>query len=267
MHRTELEGSSMAESQSKKLSMLDQRTQTDKDRQFEVEMESYFARSLGSNVDKLRSFTKYVPRQELTRFLAKHALFEKTLKTHGHIIECGVFLGAGLMTWAQLSAIYEPVNHVRRIVGFDTFTGFPEVTERDQGDNVDYAEAGGLGVPSLKDIKEAIGLYDLNRPIGHIPRVELVAGNAMETIPAYVRDNPHVVVALLFLDFDLYEPTKLALETFLPRMPRGAVLAFDELDDAAWPGETLAVLDTIGIRNLRVERFPYMSQLSYAVLE
>lgn len=75
------------------------------------------------------------------------------------------------------------------------------------------------------------------------------------------------MVALLFLDFDLYEPTKLALETFLPRMPRGAVLAFDELDDAAWPGETLAVLDTIGIRNLRVERFPYMSQLSYAVLE
>jgi hypothetical protein len=171
------------------------------------------------------------------------------------------------MTWAQLSAIYEPVNLARRIVGFDTFTGFPELTEKDQGDSPDCAVAGGLAAHSLKDIQEAIGLYDLNRPIGHIPRVELVAGDAMETIPAYVRNNPHVVVAMLYLDFDLYKPTKLAIETFLPRMPRGAVLAFDELDDAAWPGETLAVLDTIGIRDLRIGRFPYMSQLSYAVLE
>jgi hypothetical protein len=45
------------------------------------------------------------------------------------------------------------------------------------------------------------------------------------------------------------------------------VLAFDELNQAFWPGETLAVLETIGLRNLRIQRFPYMPQLSYAVLE
>ena len=48
---------------------------------------------------------------------------------------------------------------------------------------------------------------------------------------------------MLFLDFDLYEPTRVALEHFLPRMPNGAVLAFDELDNPLWPGETLAMLE------------------------
>jgi len=247
--------------------MLDQRKQTDKDCEFLAGMESHFARSLGTNVDKLRNFTKYVPRQELARFLAKHALFEKILHTHGHIIECGVFLGGGLMTWAQLSAVYEPVNHTRRVVGFDTFTGFPELSDKDKGDNLAYAQPGGLASHAYEDLQECIRLFDLNRPIGHIPRVELVAGDAVHTIPAYLQKNPHLVVAMLYLDFDPYEPTKLAIETFLPRMPKGAVLAFDELNDAAWPGETLAVLEAIGIRNLRIERFPYMSQLSYASLE
>jgi len=257
----------MTDSKSEEFSMRDSRNQTDKDLEFRLRMESYFGRSLGTNVDKLWNFTKYVPRQELARFLAKHALFEKVLHVHGHIIECGVYLGAGLMTWAQLSAIFEPVNHIRRLVGFDTFTGFPGLSDKDKSDDVVQARPGGLATHAYDDLMECLQLYDLNRPVGHIPRVELEVGNAMETIPTYLQKNPHVVVAMLYLDFDLYEPTKLAIESFLPRMPKGAILAFDELDQAVWPGETLALLDTIGIRNLRIERFPYNPQLSYAVLD
>ncbi len=257
----------MVDKTGEKFSMLDPRTQTERDCEFARGMESYFPRSLGTNVDKLRNFAKYVPRQELTRFLAKHELFRHVVRIHGHIVECGVFLGCGLMTWAQLSAIYEPVNHTRRVIGFDTFTGFPGMSGKDKGDNLDCAVPGGLATNAYEDLQECIRLYDLNRPIGHIPRVELVAGDAVGTIPTYVQNNPHVVVAMLYLDFDLYEPTKLAIQTFLPRMPKGAVLAFDELNDAAWPGETLAVLETAGLRNLRIQRFPFMPQLSYAVLE
>ena len=97
--------------------------------------------------------------------------------------------------------------------------------------------------------------------------MELVVGDAMKTIPEYLQKNPHLVVAMLYLDFDLYEPTKLAIETFLPRMPKGAVLVFDELNQSQWPGETLAVMDTIGLRNLQIQRFPFTPQLSFAVLE
>jgi hypothetical protein len=187
---------------------------------------------------------------------------------HGYIIECGVFLGAGLMTWAQLSAIYEPVNHVRRVVGFDTFEGFVGISEKDLSQNsLEFKKIGGLATNAYDDLQECIRLYDLNRPIGHIPRIELVAGDATKTIPEYVQKNQHLVVAMLYLDFDLYEPTKVALETFLPFMPKGALIAFDELNQAAWPGETQAVFETIGLRNLRIQRFPYASALSYAILD
>lgn len=257
----------MADRPIEQFSMLDPRHQTDLDRQFARELDGYFSRSLGTNLDKLRNFAKFAPRQALSIFLAKHELFQRVLRVHGHIIECGVFLGAGLMTWAQLSAIYEAYNHVRRVVGFDTFRGFLSIHAKDIGENVEYAVEGGLATNAYEDLQECIRLYDLNRPIGHIPRAELVMGDAMQTIPDYLKKNPHVVVAMLYLDFDLYEPTKLAIEAFLPRMPKGAILAFDELAQSAWPGETRAVLDTVGLRNLRLQRFPFTPQISFAVLE
>jgi len=254
-------------STSENFSMLNPEHQTEKDIAYSNALDEYFGKSIGTNVDKLRNFTKYVPRQTLTTFLAKHALFKNILSVHGYIIECGVFLGAGLMTWAQLSAIYEPVNHVRRVVGFDNFEGFVEISEKDLSQNaLEFKKIGGLATNAYDDLQECIRLYDINRPIGHIPRVELVAGDAIKTMPEYVQKNKHLVVAMLYLDFDLYEPTKVALETFLPFMPKGAVIAFDELNQTAWPGETQAVLETVGLRNLRIQRFPYASALSYAIL-
>lgn len=248
-------------------SMLDQNSRTNQDQAYETGMASYFPASMGQDLDKLRSFAKYVPRQTISHFLAKHELFQKAPYVHGHIVECGVFLGAGLMTWANLSVIYEPVNHTRRIVGFDTFDGFPDLSEQDAAGSTNYAKAKGLAVDSFADLQECIRLYDLNRPIGHIPRVELIRGDACKTIPQYLADNRHLVVAMLYLDFDIYEPTKAAIETFLPRMPKGSIIAFDELNQAAWPGETLAVLESVGLRSLRIQRSPITSSLSYAVLE
>lgn len=250
-----------------KFSMLVPQNQTENDVTYSREMEKYFDQSLGTNMDKLRNFTKFVPRQTLSNFLAKHEVFQHILNVHGSIIECGVFLGGGLMTWAQLSAIYEAVNHVRRVVGFDTFTGFPKIGEEDSTRNPGYAVQGGLATNAYDDIKEAVRLFDLNRPVGHIPRVELVVGDAVKTIPQYLEDNQHLVVAMLYLDFDLFEPTQVAIKTFLPRMPKGAVIVFDELNQSAWPGETRAVLETVGLRNLRIRRFPYTPQLSYAILD
>lgn len=241
--------------------------QTEQDRRYFEGLNNYFSSSLGNNIDKLRNWSKFVPRQEIGRFLVKNALFQKVCDVHGYIIECGVYLGGGLMSWAQLSALYEPLNHVRRIVGFDTFEGFPTLHENDIGADPSYAYKGGFKARAYSDLQECIRLFDLARPLGHIPRIELVPGNALTTIPSFVRENPHLLVALLYLDFDVYEPTKVALENFLPVMPKGSIIVFDELNQKLWPGETRAVTDTIGIRNLRIQRFPFQPQMSFAVLD
>ena len=242
--------------------------QRPQDDEYYKRLNEYYASSAGSNVDKLRAFPKFVPVAELGRFLARSRIFERVLTVPGSVVECGVFGGGGLMTWATLSAILEPLNHVRRVIGFDTFEGFVATGPKDAASASNpNAVPGGLAADMAEDIAQSAAIFDLYRPLGHIGKVELVRGDALTTIPRYLDENPHLVVSLLYLDFDLYEPTRAALEHFLPRMPRGGVLVFDELNEKAWPGETLAVLETVGLSNLRITRLPFATQVSYAVLD
>jgi hypothetical protein len=172
--------------------------------------------------------------------------------------------GFGVMTWAKLSAILEPVNLTRRIYGFDTFAGFPTLSEADRAAASQHVRLGDLYADSYDELLELVAAHDSTRFIGHIPKVSLIKGDACQTIPAFVKDSPHVVVSLLFMDFDLYEPTRVALETFLPRMPKGAIVAFDELDNPMWPGETVAMLEVLDRYKLRIERLPFDPYIGFA---
>jgi hypothetical protein len=215
---------------------------------------------------KLETFPKYVKRQNLTRFLALYELYKKALPAKGSIVECGVFRGFGVMTWAKLSAILEPVNLTRRIYGFDSFAGFPNVSLVDTVGIADTVSIGDLYADSEQELLELAKINDSTRFLGHIPKVQLIRGDATETIPDFVKSNQHLLVSLLFLDFDLYEPTKAALKHFLPRMPKGAVLAFDELDNPLWPGETLAMLEECGAGKLKIQRLEFDPYIGFAII-
>jgi hypothetical protein len=213
---------------------------------------------------KLENFPKYVRRQNLTRFLALYELAKLALPVKGSIVECGVFQGFGTMTWAKLSAILEPVNLTRRIYGFDTFEGFPSVSETDKVGIAKDVKRGDLFADSEAELLELAKINDSTRFLGHIEKVKLIRGDATETIPDFVKQNPHLLISLLFLDFDLYEPTKVALEHLVPRMPAGAVIAFDELDNPLWPGETLAMLEHFADRKIEIKRFDFDPYIGYA---
>jgi hypothetical protein len=215
---------------------------------------------------KLENFTKYVRRQHLKRFLAMYEIFKLILPIKGSIVECGVFKGFGVMAWAKLSTMLEPENFTRRIYGFDTFAGFPSVSEKDKNPIEKHA-IGSLYANSYNELTELIIEYDHDRFLGHLDKIKLIKGDVIQTIPKFIIDNSHLVVSLLFLDMDLYEPTKAAVEHFLPRMPKGAVIAFDEIDNPMWPGETNAVLDSIGINNLKLQRLEWDPYISYAIIE
>lgn len=217
--------------------------------------------------EKMENFPKYVRRQNLTRFLALYEIFKQVVDVKGSIIECGVHQGFGVMSWAKFSAILEPVNLTRRIYGFDSFGGFPEISDKDLSPVGADVKTGDLLADSYEEIKELAAAHDSTRFLGHIPKVELIRGDATETIPKFLEDNPHILVSLLFLDFDLYEPTKVAIDNFLARMPKGAVIAFDELDNPIWPGETLALLDSAGANNLRLKRLPFDPYIGFATID
>lgn len=216
---------------------------------------------------RLENFPKYVRRQNLTRFMALYEIFKRVLNVKGSIVECGVNRGFGVMTWAKLSAIMEPVNLMRRVYGFDTFAGFPSTSEKDMSSASSHVKVGDLYSDSFDELQELCAINDSTRFLGHVKKVELIRGDATQTIPQFVADHPHVLVSLLYMDFDLYEPTKVALEHFVKRMPKGAIIAFDELDNSLWPGETVAMLEHFADRPLRIERLDFDPYIGFAVLD
>jgi hypothetical protein len=229
-------------------------------------LESIFVNCPDRIETKLENFPKYVRRQHLKRFIAMYEIFKLILPVKGSIVECGVFRGFSVMAWAKLSTILEPENLTRRIYGFDSFDGFPSVSEQDRT-GVGVAEQGDFQASSYDELLELIRAYDQDRFLGHIPKVQLIRGDATKTIPEFLQQNSHTLVSLLFLDFDLYEPTKVALEQLVPRMPKGSVLAFDDLDNPIWPGETKALLDTLPANRLKIRRLEWDPYIGYAILE
>lgn len=225
-----------------------------------------FEENASSWETKMENFPKYVRRQNLTRFLALYEIFKKVLDVKGSIVECGVNHGYGVMSWCKFSAILEPVNLTRRIYGFDTFAGFPSLSEKDRSSHSTGVKKGDLSADTKAELERLSEIHDSTRFLGHIPKLTLIEGDAVQTIPQFIEENPHLVVSLLFMDFDLYEPTRVALEHFLPRMPNGAVVAFDELDNPLWPGETQAMLEFMGEHRFRLNRCPFDPYIGYAVL-
>lgn len=229
------------------------------------EYAEYFENSKLPTINKLQNFTKYVRRQDLSRFLAKNELYNLQLDISGSIVECGTYMGGGAMTFAQLDSINAPYNHNRKVIVFDTFEGFPSVSLKDTNSEIDYKKGDLATLDNMEDeLGKAIELYDKNRPLNHISKVELVKGDAIISIPNYIKENQHLMISLLYLDFDIYEPTKVAIENFITRMPKGSIIAFDELNTKNFPGETLALLETIGIKNLNLKKTKYDSYISYA---
>jgi hypothetical protein len=244
--------------------------QTEGDRNYASAMESHLkAQAERQTLSAISNgFAKYAKRQEITRFLIRNELFRQIVDVQGSIAECGVLAGHGLMTWAQLSAIYEPVGGAfRQVFGFDTFAGFPSVDERDlEGKAKLDWKAGDLANDSFADLQKCIELFDMNRFLPQFPKVELVKGDFTQSAVTFLAENPHVLFSILYLDFDLYEPTLKALELFLPRCAKGAIVAFDEVNHPIWPGETLAMLKAVDLPSVRLKKFPYEPNVSYFVV-
>ncbi|MAH88344.1 MAG: dTDP-6-deoxy-L-hexose 3-O-methyltransferase [Kiloniella sp.] len=209
-------------------------------------------------------FALTAKRRDMLAFITRYELFKLIADRPGVIIELGVQHGQGLMSFAHIVSNVEPNHVARRIYGFDTFEGFPAV------DGVDKASGGRNARPgrlksNLARLKQAIKDHDQDRFLGQVPRVELVAGDVEQTLPAFIQANPQLLVALVYVDLCLYRPTTAALQALWPLMPKGSVMAFDQLAFPEFPGETRAVLEVIGADALDLRRFNFESQVSYLV--
>lgn len=205
----------------------------------------------------------YIERMHLSRILLMHELYKRIIKVPGAIAEFGVRWGQNVALFNAFRGMYEPYNYTRKIIGFDSFSGFPSVSAEDGASG--KVSEGDYGVSEgwQQKLDELLQHHETLSPLPHLRKSELVAGDATQTFPKYLEAHPELIVALAYFDFDIYQPTKECLTLLMPRLPKGALVVFDELNCPEFPGETLAVEQVLGIRNLRLERDPNNPYVSW----
>lgn len=207
----------------------------------------------------------YLTRQSLSRINFIQEIYNKILPVHGVIMEFGVRWGQNMALFSNLRGMHEPFNYNRKIIGFDTFSGFPSVSVEDGGG----VKPGDYGVTNnyMDELNGLLEFHEQNSPVPHKSKFELVKGDAIITFPDYLGRHPETIVALAYFDFDLYAPTKVCLENLLPYLTRGSILAFDELNCPEFPGETVAVREVLGISKYAIRRSEGSPLTSYCVIE
>lgn len=183
-------------------------------------------------------------RYSMTTVVRQWALIQAIEHIHregidGDIVECGVWRGGNLV----IAAITQRrLGRSGTIWGYDTFEGMSAPTEADRSLYDDEAAAA-----TFKKTQMAEGSDWCYSPIDEVKAnlvrheadadVRLVKGKVEDTLvdPANLPER----IAILRLDTDWYESTKIELEVLYPRLVPGGVLIIDDFGD--WAGAKLAV--------------------------
>lgn len=167
-----------------------------------------------------------------SRFLYFYRLVERTAAVPGDVVECGVGQGWSLLALAL--ALRDRCS-ARALWGFDTFEGFPDVSEADRSPRA--PQPGDYAVPMTRVLQrlQAAGIDDVYVR----GRLTLVKGAFADTL----RHPEPAAISLLNLDVDLYDSYRVCLEALWPRVVPGGIVTFDEYVREApnYPGAARAI--------------------------
>jgi hypothetical protein len=209
----------------------------------------------------------YLRSTVVAKILYLDELYAQILPLPGVVMEFGCWWGANLALFSSLRAVHEPYNYSRRVVGFDTFAGYQSLSDKDGKSDFVVEGAYSVSAEYLPHLRGVMDYHEAENPMSQIRKYELVPGDVTRTVPDYFRAHPECVVALAYLDMQLYEPTRAALEGIVPHLVSGSVVAIDELNCPDFPGETTAVKEILGFRKHRFRRSKFLPDRTYVVIE
>lgn len=220
------------------------------------------------NLEMFNSFSKFMSPNVYKRYLQRYELYKLTKNIVGSIFECGVGGGGGLFNWILCKEILEPYNHTKKIVGFDTFSGFSSIHSKDKPKKIknNNLKKMGLNYNNYEEIKNLVRNANKNSPLPHIEMYKCIKGDISKTLPKYLKENPETFISILYLDMDMYEPTLEALKSSYKNMSKGSIICFDEINHEFWPGESLAVKDFFDIKKIKINKFSFDSTAGYIII-
>lgn len=208
----------------------------------------------------------YTRSSVVAKYYYLNELYRHIIKLPGVVMEFGTWYGQNMVQFLNLRAIYEPYNYTRRVIGFDTFTGYRGISAVDGTDP--FVKKGNYTTPRsyLAYLSDLLDYHEKENPLAHVKKYELIPGDAAITIKKYFKKHPETIVSLAYFDMQLYKPTKTCLAAILPHLIKGSVIAMDELNAPEFPGETRAFDEVIGLTKYPIYRSEYLPDRSYAIV-
>ena len=223
---------------------------------------------------KINNLGLYIKTGSLAHILFMNEAYNLIKNIPGIIMEFGVWYGANLILFENLRAIHEPFNKLRKIVGFDTFNGYPAKSRSSEDLSAEKAGYLDKDIYALdKDytnfLKDTIEFHENNNVLNHIKKNEIVKGNVEDTLPIYLKDNPSTVIAFVYLDLALFKSTKFVIENILPYLIKGSVIMFDEFNHPSIHGDTLSFRECILKRGLdyKIKISKYMNSKTFLIIQ
>ena len=209
----------------------------------------------------------YMRSGALLKVLFLNELYELIKGIPGVIMEFGCWWGQNMVLFENLRAIYEPFNQNRRIIGFDTFKGYPKLSDKDiEGDTL---KVGGYTTSrGYKNyLEELLAYHEGNNVLSVVKKHTVIEGNVIDTVPKYLNENPETIIALAYFDLALYEPTKACLEAIKPHLIKGSVILLDELNWKDFRGETIAFKEVFKDVRFTLKLSRYMKDRVICIIE
>jgi hypothetical protein len=225
-----------------------------------------FAKRPMNDDDLLANAGLYLRSSGIAKLLFLNELYQMIVDVPGIIMELGVWYGQNLSVFENLRAIYEPFNQNRRIVGFDTFTGYASASERERRNQI--IGGSGYALPSTypEYLQAVLTYHERNNVLGHVAKHSVVVGDVVDTVPQYFRDYPGDIVALGYFDLATYKPTKTCLEAVLPHTVPGSVLLIDELNFHDYDGASIAFKEVFAGRAYKILKSRFMTDRSIVIV-
>jgi hypothetical protein len=147
----------------------------------------------------------------------------------GDFVECGVWKGGSL---ALMSKLLDIAGEKRSVIGFDTFDGMSEPTQFDVdlfGNRAQDSMALQIKDEKIHNIHAFAGIEQVKSNLNSLNAdrgVRLICGKVEDTLMR--NENLPEKIAILRLDTDWYESTKIELDLLYPRLSSGGVLIVDD---------------------------------------
>jgi len=215
----------------------------------------------------LMNLPLFMKRQDLSSLLFMDEMYKHILGIHGVVMEFGVRWGRNLALFESFRGMYEPFNHNRKIIGFDTFEGFPSVDEKDGKEEIIRPGSWNVTENYEQYLEQVLLYHESESPISHIKKFDVVKGDASKELKRYLEKHPETIVAMAYFDFDIYEPTVSCLKAIRKHMTKGTVIGFDELNVHDYPGETIALSEVCGLDRYKICHSQYSPTQSYIVID